>query len=180
MFTFLIGGARSGKSALALEFAHQHVAAHGGRVAFLATSPHIAGDADLEARIEAHRRQRPAEWTTVEAPYDLTGALAAHRGELVIVDCLTLWLSNLLWRGDDDAAIARAADAFAAAAAEREAPSVVVSNEVGLGVHPSTEAGRRFRDVLGRVNQTVAAAAATTLLMVAGRALALGEPRVQP
>jgi adenosylcobinamide kinase/adenosylcobinamide-phosphate guanylyltransferase len=175
MLTFLLGGARSGKSAFAVRLAHEH-AAGGGRVAYVATSPRIEADAELDARIELHRAQRPADWTTIEERHDLVGALESAGTAFAIVDCLTLWVSNLMWRGDDDAAIASAAHAFGAAAARRTAPVVVVSNEVGMGVHPPTELGRRYRDVLGWVNQAVAATADSTLLMVAGRALALHEP----
>jgi adenosylcobinamide kinase/adenosylcobinamide-phosphate guanylyltransferase len=175
MLTFLLGGARSGKTAFALQLARGH-GARGGRVAYIATSPQIDGDAELDARIELHRRERPADWRTIEEQHDLIGALDAAGTAFAIVDCLTLWVSNLMWRGDDDAAIDAAARSFAAAAAGREAPVVVVSNEVGMGIHPPTELGRRYRDVLGRVNQAVAAAADTTLLLVAGRALALHEP----
>jgi adenosyl cobinamide kinase/adenosyl cobinamide phosphate guanylyltransferase len=176
MLTFLVGGARSGKSALALRLGHDH-AAGGGRVAYIATSPRIDGDAELDARIDAHRAERPAEWTTIEELHDLVGALDAAVDALAIVDCLTLWVSNLMWRGDDDAAIDTAAREFADAAASRAAPVVAVSNEVGMGIHPESEVGRRYRDALGRVNQSVAAAADTALLMVAGRALALQDPR---
>jgi adenosyl cobinamide kinase/adenosyl cobinamide phosphate guanylyltransferase len=176
MLTFLLGGARSGKSAFALQLAHDH-AASGGRVAYIATSPRIDGDAELDARIELHRSERPAEWTTIEEPHDLVGALESVENAFAIVDCLTLWVSNLMWRGDDDAAITAAAHAFGDVAVGRKAPVVVVSNEVGMGIHPPTELGRRYRDVLGWVNQAVAAAADTTLLMVAGRALSLHEPR---
>jgi adenosyl cobinamide kinase/adenosyl cobinamide phosphate guanylyltransferase len=175
MLTFLLGGARSGKSAFALQLARDH--GGGGGVAYIATSPHIDGDAELDARIELHRRERPAEWTTIEERHDLIGALESAGTAFAVVDCLTLWVSNLMWRGDDDTAIVAAARAFGDAAARRHAPVVVVSNEVGMGVHPPTEAGRRYRDVLGWVNQAVAAAADTTLVLIAGRALPLHEPR---
>jgi adenosyl cobinamide kinase/adenosyl cobinamide phosphate guanylyltransferase len=175
MLTFLLGGARSGKSAFALRLGREH-AAGGGRVAYVATSPRIAGDAELDARIELHRSERPADWATIEEQHDLIAALDSAGDAFAIVDCLTLWVSNVMWRGDDDTAITVAARAFGDAAAGRTAPVVVVSNEVGMGIHPPTELGRRYRDVLGRVNQAVAAASDTTLLIVAGRALALDEP----
>jgi adenosylcobinamide kinase/adenosylcobinamide-phosphate guanylyltransferase len=173
MLTFLIGGARSGKSALALELATRHA----GAVTYLATSPRIAGDTDLDSRIEAHRAERPAAWTTIEEPHDLGAALALATDSFVIVDCITLWVSNLLWRGDADDVIAAAAGSAASFAAARVAPTVVISNEVGLGVHPETDVGRHYRDLLGRVNQIWAAAADRALLLVAGRALALDDPR---
>ena len=173
MLTFVLGGARSGKSAFALELA----AAHEGGVVFVATSPRIEGDADLDRRIDAHRAERPATWTTIEEPIDLVAALALAADSFVIVDCVTLWVSNLLWRGDDEHVITAAARETATAAAARKAPTVVISNEVGLGVHPATDVGRHFRDVLGRVNQIWAAAAERSLLLVAGRALPLHDPR---
>ena len=172
MLTFLVGGARSGKSALALELATDHV----GTVTFIATSPRIQGDVDLDHRIDAHRAERPAAWTTIEEPLDLMAALALAADSFVIVDCITLWVSNLLWRGDDEQVITAAAREAATAAAARTAPTVVISNEVGLGVHPATDVGRQFRDVLGRVNQIWAASAERSLLLVAGRALPLHHP----
>lgn len=144
----------------------------------------------MTARIARHRAERSPHWSTVEAPRDLvprlTGALAA--AETVVVDCLTLWVSNLLLHGDDDEAIVEHAEALAALVAAPAADLRVVSNEVGLGVHPATADGRRFRDTLGLVNQRVAAAAHRVVLMVAGlphlikdtpRGSALGGPALQ-
>ena len=170
MLTLLLGGARSGKSALAVEMGRRHE----GPVAFIATSEPL--DADLTARIDRHRGDRP-DWPIVEEPLDLAGALTGPGADaLVIVDCLTVWVSNLMHRGDTDAAIeARSAEA-ARLAVGRAAPTVVVSNEVGLGVHPETALGLRYRDVLGRVNQQWAAVADRSLLLVAGRALTLIDP----
>jgi adenosylcobinamide kinase / adenosylcobinamide-phosphate guanylyltransferase len=168
--TLLLGGARSGKSALAVEIGRRHP----GPVTFIATSPPSI-DGDLSGRIARHRAERPP-WPTIEEPLDLAAALAAAGTDLAIVDCLTLWVNNLLHRGDDDAAIEAIAADAAATAAERGGPTVVITNEVGLGVHPTTELGRRYRDTLGRVNQRWAAAADTALLLVAGRALSLTDP----
>ncbi|MET0145100.1 MAG: bifunctional adenosylcobinamide kinase/adenosylcobinamide-phosphate guanylyltransferase [Ilumatobacteraceae bacterium] len=170
MLTLLLGGARSGKSALAVEMGRRHA----GSVTFVATAPVL--DHDLAGRIDRHRAERPA-WPTVEEPYDLAGALDGIAvDDLVVVDCLTLWVSNLMARGDEDAAILADGEATAEAAARRVGPTVVVSNEVGLGVHPETPLGLRYRDVLGLVNQAWAARAATTLFLVAGRAIVLDEP----
>jgi len=170
LLTLLVGGARSGKSALAVDLGRRH----DGAVTYVATCP--PDDDDLRARIARHRAERPG-WPTIEEPLDLVGALdAVPAGELAIVDCLTLWVSNLLARGDDDAAVDARAGETADAAMRRQAPTIVISNEVGLGVHPSTELGRRYRDVLGRVNQTWARRAGTTLLLVAGRAVRLDDP----
>ncbi|MBA3606171.1 MAG: bifunctional adenosylcobinamide kinase/adenosylcobinamide-phosphate guanylyltransferase [Actinomycetota bacterium] len=170
MITLLLGGARSGKSALAGELGRRH----DGPVTYLATCPPL--DDELRERIARHRADRPG-WPTIEEPFDLAGALATVDGTtFVIVDCLTLWVSNLLARGDDDASIHALATRTAALAAGRAGPTVVVSNEVGLGVHPSTELGRRYRDVLGDVNQAWVRVAGTTLLLVAGRAVRLDDP----
>jgi len=171
----LLGGVRSGKSALAVEWATAHEAA-GGTVTFLATGPHIDGDADFDQRIDSHRASRPP-WPTIEEELDLSSALMAAGDSLVLLDCLALWVNNLLHRGDDEVGIAARAGALADDLARRAAPTIVISNEVGLGVHPETELGRRYRDALGRVNQAVAAKADRTLLLVAGRALRLDDPR---
>ena len=163
--TLLIGGARSGKSALAVEIGRRH----GGEVVFIATAEPF--DDDMRSRIARHRDDRP-DWPVVEAPLDLGEAITAATPEaLLIVDCLTVWVNNELHHRD-----AVDAGAVATALAGRTGSSVVITNEVGLGVHPETELGRTYRDELGRANQTVAAIATKTLLMVAGQALRLGDP----
>ena len=168
--TLLLGGARSGKSTLALRRAsHSGVA-----VVFVATGE--AGDDEMAARIARHRAERPAQWTTVEEPIDLAGALAACPPQAcVVVDCLSLWVANVMGRNVDDREIERLAGEAAALAAGRRAPTIAVSNEVGLGVVPEHPLGRRYRDVLGRVNALWATAANEALLVVAGRALRLEE-----
>ena len=170
--TFLIGGARSGKSTLAVRLGTEFA----GPVVFVATCPRVEGDDDLARRIERHRADRPG-WPTVEEPCDIAAAVStAPPAALVIVDCLSLWVWNMTSRGDDVETVIDAAGAFARAAQRRAGPTVVVSNEVGMGVHPATEEGRVYRDLLGSVNQAVAAAADTALLMVAGRAIRLHDP----
>ncbi|MGH3022255.1 MAG: bifunctional adenosylcobinamide kinase/adenosylcobinamide-phosphate guanylyltransferase [Gaiellaceae bacterium] len=167
--TFLVGGARSGKTALALRLA----AETDGPVVFVATAE--ARDEEMAARIARHRAERPEVWRTVEAPLDLAGALAAVPEEAcVVLDCLTLWTSNALEAGWSDEAVERAAGEVAAAVAARAGLTLVVSNEVGLGIVPDTPLGRRFRDVHGRVNAVFAAAAERACLVVAGRTLELG------
>jgi adenosylcobinamide kinase/adenosylcobinamide-phosphate guanylyltransferase len=163
--TLLIGGARSGKSALAVEIGRRH----DGDVVFIATAEPF--DDDMRERIDRHRLDRP-DWPTIEVPLDLGATIAATRDDaMLIVDCITVWVGNELHhRGDVDA------EAVVAALSERHGPSVVITNEVGLGVHPETELGRQYRDDLGRINQAIAAVAATTLLMVAGKALRLNDP----
>jgi adenosylcobinamide kinase / adenosylcobinamide-phosphate guanylyltransferase len=167
----LLGGARSGKSALAVRLAQSWA----GPVVFVATAE--ARDADMAERIEQHRRARPAGWTTVEAPRELVAALQdAPNDALLVVDCLSLWVANVMETGWEAGRIEEAARAAAAYLSKRPAASVVVSNEVGLGIVPATELGRTYRDVLGRVNGVFAAAADSAQLIVAGRALELGAP----
>jgi adenosylcobinamide kinase / adenosylcobinamide-phosphate guanylyltransferase len=164
----LLGGARSGKSRLALDLA----ARWDGPVTFIATAE--ARDEEMAERIARHRAERPPGWTTVEEPLALGAALAgAPDDACVVVDCLALWLSNLFEQGCDPEECERAATATAATAAARTATSIVVGNEVGLGIVPATPLGRDYRDVLGRVNQVWVAAADAAALVVAGRALRL-------
>ena len=169
--TLLLGGARSGKSALAERLA----AGWDGPVTVVVTAQ--ARDAEMAERIRRHRAQRPAGWQTVEEPLDLEAALAKAPAEAqVLLDCLTLWVSNLLEQGLTDEQVSKRARSAAAAAAAREAPTVVVSNEVGSGIVPADPLSRRFRDLLGQVNAAWAAAADQTLLLVAGQALPLVDP----
>jgi adenosylcobinamide kinase/adenosylcobinamide-phosphate guanylyltransferase len=152
-----LGGARSGKSRLAVERA----AASGVPVTFIATGE--AGDDEMAARIEMHKRERPPEWRTVEEPRDLAGALASvSGGETALVDCLSLWVAN---GGGDDAALD--------AATARDGLTIAVSNEVGLGIVPANAMAREYRDVLGRINAAWAAAAEEAWFVVAGKTLRL-------
>lgn len=170
MLTLLLGGARSGKSTLAVEIGERT----DGPVVFVATAE--AFDDDLRSRIDRHRAERPA-WPTVEAPVDLATAVSGlESGATAIVDCLTVWLANLLHHVPDEQARAEHIERFLAALAQRQGPTVVVSNEVGLGLHPETPLGREYRDELGRLNQRVAAQADRVMLLVAGRALPLTDP----
>jgi adenosylcobinamide kinase / adenosylcobinamide-phosphate guanylyltransferase len=163
----LIGGARSGKSSLALERA---VSAED--VVFVATGE--ARDEEMAARIERHRRERPGHWDTVEEPLALREALeSADRAACLVIDCLTLWVANLVEAGRTDEEIEAEAREAARAAAERSGATLVVTNEVGLGVVPDTPLGRRYRDVLGRVNALFVSAADEALFVVAGRAIPL-------
>ena len=163
----LLGGARSGKSSLALRLA----AEPGEAVTYLATGE--AGDDEMAARIAAHREERPAAWTTIEEPLELTAAIeSVAPAETLVVDCLSLWVANLLERVDADA-IDRASRAAAGVAAVRLGLTLAVSNEVGLGVVPATPLGRAYRDVLGRVNEVWVEASSRALFVVAGRAIEL-------
>lgn len=152
--TFILGGARSGKS----RYAEALVQAHPAPWRYVATAQ--AFDSEMTARIAQHRARRPPGWETVEAPLDLPGALRC--GQPVLVDCLTLWTSNLLLadREPDWPALDAALD--------RDAPTVLVSNEVGLGIVPDNALARRFRDLAGVLHQRVAARADRVVLMVAG------------
>jgi len=166
--TLLVGGARSGKSARALRLALDWE----GQVVFVATAE--GRDAEMAARIARHRLERPASWRTVEAPLELARAFDSIPARaFVILDCLTLWVANALEAGWSDEDVERAAAAVATIAAEREQPSVVVTNEVGLGLVPQTELGRAYRDLLGRVNAVFAAEAEQAYFMIAGRTLEL-------
>lgn len=137
-----------------------------------------AGDADMAARIARHRAERPAHWRTVEEPYDVVPRLRGCGADAdgIVVDCLTLWVSNLMLRGDADEWVVKQVEELAALL-PLAADVTLVSNEVGEGVHPPTAEGRRFRDLLGTVNQRVAAAADRVVLMVAGIPLVVKAPR---
>jgi adenosyl cobinamide kinase/adenosyl cobinamide phosphate guanylyltransferase len=166
--TLLIGGARAGKSTLAVRRAVES----GLPVTFIATAEAL--DDEMAERIAGHRAGRPAEWATVEEPRDLARSLKdVPPGDAVIVDCLTLWISNLLLDELDHEEITARAEEAAELAAQREGPTFVVTNEVGSGVVPDSELGRRFRDLLGRVNSIWSEEAADALLVLAGRATPL-------
>ena len=165
--TFVTGGARSGKSAYALRLA----LAADAPVAMIATAE--ARDAEMRARIDAHRRERPASWRTVEEPLDLAGSLRGlAAGEFAVIDCLSLWVSNLLER-ECGAAVEGLASEAAALAAAHEGGSVAVSSEVGMGIVPDNALARSYRDVLGRVNAIWAEAADDAVLAISGRVLRL-------
>jgi adenosylcobinamide kinase / adenosylcobinamide-phosphate guanylyltransferase len=166
--TVLLGGARSGKSTLAL----RRGLAYDGPVCCIATA--TAGDEEMASRIARHRAERPDEWETVEEPLSLDAALAHARGDaLVIVDCLTLWVANQLAAGAAETEIDEHAAHAARRAAARAAPVVAVSNEVGMGIVPADPLTRRFRDAHGRVNATWVAHASEASLVVAGALLRL-------
>ena len=168
----VLGGARSGKSAFA-----ERLAGQGGRVMYVATAEAL--DDDMRRRIAAHRSQRPAEWDTLEEPLNLAPVLpAALEGyDTCLLDCVTLWVSNLLLSNEGNSAAEReileAARALMEVYERSHATWIVVSNEVGLGVVPPSALGARYRDALGRVNQLLAARADRVYLMVAGLALEL-------
>jgi adenosylcobinamide kinase/adenosylcobinamide-phosphate guanylyltransferase len=163
--TLVLGGARSGKSAYAERLI-------GDCGLYLATAE--AGDEEMAERIRLHRQRRSTGWQTIEEPLDLAGALERHAvtGRPVLVDCLTLWLSNLMTAGSDVEAEARM---LIQRLGTMPCPVVLVSNEVGLGIVPVTPLGRAFRDHAGRLNQRVAAAAARVIFVAAGLPLTLKD-----
>jgi adenosyl cobinamide kinase/adenosyl cobinamide phosphate guanylyltransferase len=161
MIALVVGGARSGKSEVA-----EHLAGEiGGPVTFVATG--VATDPEMAARIEAHRARRPAEWRTVELGegVDLVGAVASLEGT-VLVDALGSWVARAPDMRVDAAALVAAVRA-------RTGSTILVTDEVGLSVHATTEAGRRFADALGALNTAVAAVADRAVLVVAGRVVPL-------
>ena len=185
--TLVTGGARSGKSA----WADQRAKESGRQVLYVATA--TAGDDEMAERIAAHQAQRPSHWRTVEEPEHLLHAIQANAtpGDAVVVDCLTLWVSNVLLKAigperDADlmaptewtaieASIVNEAQDLLTDARDRDLTLILVSNEVGMGVVPATSLGRHYRDILGRVNQVVGSAADALILMVAGLAVDLRQ-----
>ena len=167
--TLVLGGARSGKST----YAEGLLTASPGPYVYIATAE--AGDEEMRARIAAHRARRGGAWQTLEAPLALAAALTADGAAArpVLVDCLTLWLANLM-AAERDLAVETAA--LLRALKERRAPAVLVSNEVGLGIVPATPLGRQFRDEAGRLNQQMAAAAQSVVFIAAGLPLYLKRP----
>ena len=172
----ITGGARSGKSRFA-----ERLAMQGKRVLFVATAEAL--DDDMARRIAAHRSSRPAEWDTLEEPRSLPEAIRRKTAgttsayDTIIVDCLTIWVSNLLLHregnADAEARILEAAEKLLDVRKSSDARWIVVTNEVGLGIVPSSSLGRTYRDTLGRVNSLVASRADKVYLMAAGLALDL-------
>ncbi|NNM72867.1 bifunctional adenosylcobinamide kinase/adenosylcobinamide-phosphate guanylyltransferase [Enterovirga aerilata] len=170
--SLVLGGARSGKS----RHAERLVAASGCERVYVATA--APGDSEMADRIARHRAERGAGWLTIEEELDLAGALVreARPGRAVLVDCLTLWLSNLMVAGRDPEA---ASAELCGLLPGLPCPVVLVSNELGMGLVPETPLGRRFRDAQGRLNQAVAAAVPNVIFVAAGLPLTLkqaGEP----
>jgi len=168
MLTLVLGGARSGKTAHALSLA----AVTGLAPVYVATA--AAGDAEMAARIARHRAERGPDWTTVEEEIDLPRriVLESRAERVLLVDCLTLWLSNLIFAELDPEAMAAA---LLQAVKRAGGPLIFISNEVGLGIVPENALARRFRDAQGRLNQQVAAAADRVVFVAAGLPLVLKE-----
>jgi adenosylcobinamide kinase/adenosylcobinamide-phosphate guanylyltransferase len=162
----VLGGARSGKSAYAQRLAE----AYGSERLYLATA--APGDEEMAARIARHQAERGRAWTTLEEPLEVARALGdeARPGRAILVDCLTLWLTNLMLAGRDPApAVASLADAITTLAG----PAILISNEVGMGIVPDHKLGREFRDWQGRANQQIALACDAAILIIAGLPLQL-------
>jgi len=171
--SLVLGGARSGKSTHAEKLVNGTL--FGGiaqPAVYIATAE--AGDVEMATRIMAHRARRGGQWTTIEEPLRLAEALAraAGNGQPVLVDCLTLWLSNLVHAGED---VDQASDDVVQTLDEIKVPVVFVSNELGLGLVPDTPLGRSFRDSMGRMNMRIAARADRVILMAAGLPLTLKD-----
>jgi adenosylcobinamide kinase / adenosylcobinamide-phosphate guanylyltransferase len=166
--TVLLGGARCGKSRLAVELAVRA----GGPVTFVATGE--PGDEEMAARITSHRAERPAEWLTIEEPHALEAAISAvDPSHTLVVDCLTLWTANALARDGAPEPVLEAARSAAALGAAREPLTIAVSNEVGLGIVPMEPLARAYRDLLGSVNRIWVDASAEARFVVAGRGVVL-------
>ncbi len=160
----ITGGCRSGKSRFALDYSNQHFS----RKLYLATSEVL--DEEMAQRVENHKKARGSEWQTIEEPIDIIDKIRQYQDkvEVILLDCITLWLSNLMMKGDSDSKImdeiSTLIDTF------RQCPnsSILVSNEVGLGIVPADPLGRRFRDLAGTANQRIAEVSETVIFMVSG------------
>lgn len=161
---FILGGARSGKSSFSVKLA----SGSKKKVAFIATGQ--AGDYEMKKRILLHKRSRPEHFVTIEEAYDLSGRVRkdAARFDIVIIDCLTLFISNLMLKKYSEEKIIKEINDLLLELRKIKAKTIIVSNEVGLGVVPRTRLGRDFRDMAGKVNQTVAKAASSVFFMVSG------------
>jgi adenosylcobinamide kinase/adenosylcobinamide-phosphate guanylyltransferase len=163
--TLILGGARSGKSHHALEIAQKR---HNKKVAFIATCEPL--DKEMRRRIRAHQKNRPNYFRTFEEPQDIYGLLKEINSEfgLIVIDCLTLWVSNLLLKGLGEREIVGEMKRIVAALNKSKAKSIIVSNEVGLGIVPRDKLSRDFRDIAGKINQLVAREAGEVIFMVSG------------
>lgn len=163
-FTFVVGGARSGKSSFALKLAE----ASGSPRLYIATARPL--DSEMEERIRTHREERGGGWDTLEETVEVSGGVmkAGEGYRVVLVDCLTLWLTNLLMAGLDDSSVKREVDGLIEAFKGASAKVIAVSNEVGLGVVPGDPLSRRFRDLSGTMNQRMASAAKEAYFVASG------------
>ena len=171
MIVFVTGGARSGKST----YAEGRAARSGEPVTYLATA--VAFDAEMRDRIGRHRAERPAHWVTVEQPLNVPAAVQHAETPVLLLDCLSVWVNNLMFHDWTDAQILAATDDLVSAARNHAGTVILVTNEVGLGIVPDNALSRRYRDVLGWVNQRCAQASDEAYLLVSGLPLTLkGKP----
>lgn len=171
MIVFVTGGARSGKST----YAEGRAARSGEPVTYLATA--VAFDAEMRDRIGRHRAERPAHWVTVEEPLNVPAAVQHAETPVLLLDCLSVWVNNLMFHDWTDAQILAATDDLVSAARNHAGTVILVTNEVGLGIVPDNALSRRYRDVLGWVNQRCAQASHEAYLLVSGLPLTLkGKP----
>jgi len=163
--TFLIGGCRSGKSRQALELAEK---ISGSKRIFIATCMPL--DDEMNQRIEHHKRERDKSWKTVEAPVELPAAINenSREGDVIIIDCLTLWINNLLMEIENPDVINQCIQKLILAIKEAKCPIILISNEVGAGIVPENKLARKFRDIAGFTNQKVAECADSVIWMIAG------------
>jgi adenosylcobinamide kinase/adenosylcobinamide-phosphate guanylyltransferase len=161
---FITGGCRSGKSRYALDYANRHFS----KKIFLATSEAL--DEEMAQRIENHKKVRGPEWQTVEEPVEIVNKINEHGGDgkVILIDCLTLWLYNLLMRWDNDSRIIDETGKLINTIKQNPTSSILVSNEVGMGIVPADPLSRRYRDLLGAMNQRIAEVLDTVIFMVSG------------
>jgi adenosylcobinamide kinase/adenosylcobinamide-phosphate guanylyltransferase len=161
---FITGGCRSGKSRFALDYADRHFS----KKLYLATGEVL--DEEMARRVENHKKARGPEWRTVEEPIEIVDKISGYGNEteVILLDCVTLWLSNLLLRWDNESRIMEEVDRLRMAMKESRATLIVVTNEVGMGIVPDNPLGRRFRDLAGTANQRMAEVADTVVFMVSG------------
>jgi len=171
--TFIIGGCRSGKSSHALHLADTLGLAH---KLFIATC--VPQDEEMNLRVKRHQIERGPGWQTIEEPIDIAAAIAdrPQKTQLIVIDCLTLWASNMMLNYQNDDFVHQAIDSFCAMLAQAAIPIILVSNEVGAGIVPENALARRFRDLVGRVNQQVASACHQVIWMVAGIPVCIKPP----
>ena len=171
----IIGGARSGKSRYALELAKAYP---GGEKTFIATC--VPRDDEMKERVERHRKERGAGWKTLEIPVHIPDAITQNsRGAgLILIDCLTLWIANLIFESKDEPSINEHLDRLIESIRKADSPVILVSNEVGCGIVPENPLARRFRDIAGRVNQQVASVCSTVFWMVAGIPVPVRRPDI--
>jgi adenosylcobinamide kinase/adenosylcobinamide-phosphate guanylyltransferase len=161
---FITGGCRSGKSRYALDYADRHFS----KKIYLATCEAL--DEEMAQRIDHHKKMRGPEWRTIEEPIEIVDQIGRHADgvEVILLDCLTLWLSNLLIKWEDDSRIIKETERLIDTMKQSQTSFLIVSNEAGMGIVPADPLSRRFRDLSGMANQKMAEAAHTAILMVSG------------